>query len=176
LLLFALACALALPPAPPARAQPAYTEHEVKAALLEKVSSFLEWPRPVPADRTLELAVLGDEELAKALERLFAQRPFAGRRLALRRVAKVQQLGAADIVVVGRAEAHELPAVLKAAAAREGVLVVGDADGLAEAGAAVNFYRDGAKVRFEVRPSALKQARIKASFKLLQVARIVGET
>jgi hypothetical protein len=160
---------------PPAFSQASYSEESVKAALLEKVVSFLEWATPAPPSRPLTVAVLGNDALAGELQHLFAERPFAGRKLVVRRVAKPAQAGDADIVVVGGAEARELPNVLKACA-REGVLVVGDGPGLAEAGAAINFFREGARLRFEVRPSALKQARIKASYKLLGVARIVGES
>ncbi len=171
LLLFALASLLGS--APRALAQGTYSEDAIKAALLEKVVSFLEWVKPPPAERPLNLAVLGDDDLATALEHLFGQRPFAGRPLVLRRAVTPGQLAGADIVVVGPRAARELPTVLKACA-REGVLVVGDGAGLAEAGAAVSFFRDGTRVRFDVRPSALKQAGIKASYKLLSLARIVG--
>ena len=43
-----------------------------------------------------------------------------------------------------------------------------------EAGVAINFFRDGEKMRFELRPSALKNAGIQASYKLLSLARVVG--
>jgi len=165
--------ALCLRPAP-AAGQAAYSEEAVKAALLEKVVSFLEWSRPPAPQQPFNLTVLGSDALAGELERLFAERPFAGRRLTVKRVSKPNQTTDADIVVVGREQARELPAVLKACT-REGVLVVGDGPGFAEAGAAIDFFREGSRLRFAVRPSALKQARIKASYKLLGIARIVGE-
>ena len=166
LLLLALVASLA-------RAE-AYSEEVVKALLLERIVSFLEWTPPGQPKAPIEVVVLGEEGFGLELQRVFGRKPFAGRPLTLRHAAKLHELGHAAIVIIGPEFAHDLPAVLKSCT-RTGVLTVGDTPGFGEAGVAVNFYRDGSKVRFELRPSALKRAGIQPSYKLLSLARVVGE-
>lgn len=156
-----------------ARAE-AYSEEVVKALLLERIVSFLEWSGPSQAKAPLEVVVLGEDGFGLELQHVFARKPFGGRPLAVRHTAKPGELGRAEIVIIGAEFAGDLPAVLKLCA-RAGVLTVSDTPGFGEAGVAVNFYRDGAKVRFELRPSALKRAGIQASYKLLSLARLVGD-
>jgi hypothetical protein len=55
------------------------------------------------------------------------------------------------------------------------VLVVGDERGLAGVGAAIAFYLERDRVRFEVSRGALRRARLKVSSELLKVADIVEE-
>jgi hypothetical protein len=158
-----------------ASGQPSYSEDVVKAVLLERIVTFLSWAAPASAsaETTVELVVLGRGALGGEVERVYSRRKFAGRSIAVRYAERPEQIGKAHIVIIGRDYADDLRTVL-GACAREGVLTVGDTPGFGERGVAINFYRDGARVRFEVAPSALKRARIKASYKLLTLARVVG--
>ena len=156
-----------------ASSQPSYDEDVVKAVLLERIVTFLSWSQAAGAHETVELVVLGGGALGGELERVYGRRKFAGRTIAVRYAERPQEIGKAHIVIIGRDYADDLRAVL-GECAREGVLTVGDTPGFGERGVAINFYRDGARVRFEVAPSALKRARIQASYKLLTLARVVG--
>lgn len=156
-----------------ASSQPSYSEDVVKAVLLERIVTFLSWSAPASPETAVELVVLGRGTLGGEVERVYTRRKFAGRSIAVRYAERPEQIGKAHIVIIGRDYADELRTVL-GACAREGVLTVGDTPGFGERGVAINFYRDGARVRFEVAPSALKRARIQASYKLLTLARVVG--
>jgi hypothetical protein len=52
---------------------------------------------------------------------------------------------------------------------------VGEKEGFAAEGGCMNFYLDDKRVRFEINPDAVKRARLKASSRLLQLARIVKD-
>jgi hypothetical protein len=152
--------------------QPAYSEDLVKAVLLERIVTFLSWSS-AGADSAVELVVLGEGTLGSEVQRVYSRRKFAGRSVAVRFAAKPEDIGKAHIVIIGREHAGDLSNVL-GACARSGVLTVGDTPGFGERGVAINFYRDGTRVRFEVAPRALKRAGIQASYKLLTLARVVG--
>lgn len=156
-----------------ARGQGSYAEDAVTAVLLERIASFLQWPGGAQAERPMRVVVLGRDKIGGTLSNVFESRPFAGRRLSVRYAARAAEVGDADIVFVGRQHTEPVAAVLRYCT-REGLLTVADSPGYAAQGVALNFYRDGPRLRFEVRPSALKQAKIKASYKLLTLARIVG--
>ena len=156
-----------------ASSQPSYDEDVVKAVLLERIVTFLTWSPSAAPQVGVELVVLGRSALGGEVERVYGRRKFAGRSITVRYAERPQDIGRAHIVVIGRDFADDLRAVL-GECTREGVLTVGDTPGFGERGVAINFYRDGARVRFEVAPSALKRARIQASYKLLTLARVVG--
>lgn len=154
--------------------QPAYSEDLVKAVLLERIVTFLSWSTD-GVDSPVELVVLGEGTLGREVQRVYSRRKFAGRPVAVRFAEKLEDIGKAHIVIIGRDHAADLNEVLGACAS-QGVLTVGDTPGFGERGVAINFYRDGTRVRFEVAPRALKRAGIKASYKLLTLARVVGGT
>lgn len=168
-LLFALVIATT-----PVRGQVgSYSEDVVKAVLLERIVTFLSWSGPSASAPSVQVVVLGRGALGAEVQRVYNGRKFAGRSVAVRYVERAQEIGTAHIVIIGRDHEDDLHDVLSACS-REGVLTVGDTPGFGERGVAINFYRDGTRVRFEVAPTALKRARIQASYKLLALARVVG--
>jgi hypothetical protein len=54
------------------------------------------------------------------------------------------------------------------------VLTVGDTDGFAQRGGAINFTLQARKVRFEINPAAAEQAGLKMSSQLLKLATLVS--
>jgi hypothetical protein len=153
--------------------QGSYDEDVVKAVLLERIVTFLSWSSTTADTQSVDMVVLGKGTLGNEVQRVYSRRRFAGRSVAVRYADEPAQIGKAHIVIIGREHERNLRNVLDACS-REGVLTVGDTPGFGERGVAINFYRDGTRVRFEVAPSALKRARIKASYKLLTLARVVG--
>ena len=69
-------------------------------------------------------------------------------------------------------ERATMPVLLKALE-RPGLLTVGEVDGFAEQGGAINFTMQGRKVRFEINPTTAEQARLKMSSQLLKLATLV---
>ena len=55
------------------------------------------------------------------------------------------------------------------------VLTVGDMEGFAKAGGAINFTKMGKRIRFDINPTAAKACGITLSSKLLSLAHLVGE-
>jgi hypothetical protein len=153
--------------------QGSYDEDVVKAVLLERIVTFLSWSSTTANTQSVDVVVLGEGALGKEVQRVYSRRKFAGRSVSVRYATEPEQIGKAHIVIIGREHERNLRDVLDACS-REGVLTVGDTPGFGQRGVAINFYRDGTRVRFEVAPSALKRARIQASYKLLTLARVVG--
>jgi hypothetical protein len=55
------------------------------------------------------------------------------------------------------------------------VLLVGESNGFATNGGAINFFSDGNKIRFEINPRAAEAAGLRVSSQLLRVAKIVSD-
>jgi hypothetical protein len=84
----------------------------------------------------------------------------------------VEEARGAQIVFVSSAERSNMAAILKALD-RPGILTVGDTEGFAMRGGAINFTVQARKVRFEINPAVTEQAGLKVSSQLLKLATLV---
>src|SRR5690606_19300051 len=91
--------------APLAAADPPATasEDEVKAAFLYRFGGFVEWPAGAePVGRPFVIVVAGADGIARQLEAVTDGRTMNGRPIEVRRYARGQALGHAEILFVGR--------------------------------------------------------------------------
>jgi hypothetical protein len=160
-------------PDAPARTPP--TEYAVKAAFLYNFARFVEWPPDAfhDAQEPFVIVVLGQDPFGAVLDDTVAGKTAFGRRIEVRRASRVEDVRDAHIVFVCASERANTPAILKTLE-RPGVLTVGDIDGFAEHGGAINFTMQARKVRFQINPQRAEQARLKMSSQLLKLATLVA--
>jgi hypothetical protein len=91
----------------------------------------------------------------------------------VRRADRVADVAGAHIVFVSSSERANMDAILKALD-RPAMLTVGETDGFAEHGGAINFVVQARKVRFQINPARAEQAGLKMSSQLLRLATLVG--
>ena len=147
---------------------------DVKAVFLINFLSFAEWPlaKLGPPSSRLTIAILGDPSFATAVERAAAGRAVNGRAIAVHAVDTPEQAADAHLVFIASSHARRLPAALRALAAST-VLTVGDTDGFAQDGVAINLYTFDNRVRIEVNSTAAARAGVRLSANLMRLARIV---
>ena len=157
---------------PPAPTSP--TEFEVKAAFLYNFARFVEWPAETGHDAgtPFVIAILGRDPFGAVLDDTVAGKTVGGRPIEVRRIARADEARDAQIVFVSPSERPNTAAILKALE-RPGILTVGDTDGFASQGGAINFTVQARRVRFEINPTAAEQARLKMSSQLLKLATLV---
>jgi hypothetical protein len=160
--------------APMARAE---SEYDVKAAYLFKFTKFIEWPATAFAgpDAPFVIGIVGRDPFNGGLDRLIAGNTTGARRL------EVQHLNATDstglrgcqMVFVSASEQRRLPSILSALQGRP-VLVVGESEGFASAGGMLGFALRESRVGIEINSAAARQARLKISSQLLNLAKLVN--
>jgi hypothetical protein len=149
-------------------------EYEVKAAFLYNFAKFVKWPAHTftsPAD-PLVICVIGDSMVVHVLESTIAGKEIDGRRLVVRTIPDVRQLGVCQILFVSGSEQQRVPAILAGCKTRS-VLTVGELEGFAAQGGVINFKVEDGKVRFEINTTAAAEQQLQISSKLLSLARIV---
>jgi hypothetical protein len=169
-----LLLALALAGTPSSHASDHVDSREVKAVFLVNFLSFAEWPAAKlgPSAGRLTVAVLGDPAFAAIVEHAAAGRVIGGRTIAVQAVESPEHAAAAHLLFIASSQARRLPAVLRAVA-DDTVLTVGDTDGFAQEGVAINLYTFDNRVRIEVNSTAAARAGVKLSASLMRLARIV---
>ncbi len=173
---FALALLLLCAWIPSAGAEDAAQEYELKAAFLLNFARLVEWPDSAfesPA-APIRIAVFGDDPFRGALDRVLEGQKVADRPLESIRVHAADEARRCHVVFVPRSETERFGALRKALGGAQ-VLLVGETKNLAERGAAINFYREGGRLRFEINRSVAERAQLKVSSRLLRLARIVDE-
>jgi hypothetical protein len=170
LALLFLALALA-----PSQASAQYDDDQVKAAFLLNFLKFVTWPEAREApEAPLEVAIVGNDPLARALTGLAAGRTIGGRPVTVRSVRPSRDIGATPhLLYIGASERDRLPVLLRQCDG-QAVLTVGDAPGYGAAGVVLNFYASDTRIRFEANTTAAARAGLQISSHLLRLARIVG--
>lgn len=171
---FALAFALALVLRGPASAsadEPS-AEERIKAAILFKLTQFVEWPEAHDsgcAEGTFQVCVFASATAQAAIAEL------AGKSVGPRSLTVVAGIEHARTdccsLMYFSPSADSLEAVLT-----QGVLTVSDEEGFCERGGIVELVRKRNKLRFRINLEAAEQAGLRLSSQLLKVADIVKGT
>jgi hypothetical protein len=149
-------------------------EYQVKAAFLFNFAKFVKWPAQAftsPAD-PLVICVIGDSIVSHVLESTIAGKEIDGRRLVVKTIPDVRQMGVCQILFVSGSEQPRVPAILAGCKTRS-VLTVGELEGFAAQGGMINLKVEDGKVRFEINITAATEQQLQISSKLLSLARIV---
>jgi hypothetical protein len=145
----------------------------VKAALLHKFSSFVEWPAGTfaKADSPLRIGVLGDDQLLQDLRELAQDHARDGRSVLVSRVTEIENLGNFHILYLRAISASRLAELLQQVP--EAVLTVADSDGIHPRGSVLSFFVDEGRVRFGASPEAAARQKLRLNSRLLSVAKLV---
>ena len=150
-------------------------EYAIKAAFIYNFGRYVQWPAAAfPSnDSPFLIGVLGNDPLGPLLDEIVKTKKIEGRPIVARRFASLDQYQPCHILfVASSAPAKEKQAALRIVQASQ-VLLVGEDAGFASQGAAINFYIEHNKVRFEINVEAAERVRVRISSKLLSLARIV---
>ncbi|MES3024687.1 MAG: YfiR family protein, partial [Pseudomonadota bacterium] len=144
----------------------------LRAAMIAKVARFVDWPAaPVPPV-AFTLCVPLEHPLLAALRAYYRRASIGQLPVLVRALRKGEPLAGCRAAIVLPGAPEEL-AMLRAEAGREHVLLIGEGDEAAALGVHIGFFPDLGRMRVEVNRKALEASGLKASFRLLEVAKIV---
>lgn len=146
-------------------------EYQVKAAYLYDFSRFVEWPSQPGNDRkdAFAICVLGKDPFGPILDAALAGEARAGQNLVARRISKLQDAIACQILFISVSEQDRLKEILTAMN-KASVLTVSDIPRFSEHGGMIEFVLKGDKIRFDVNLANATDAGLTVSSDLLKVA------
>jgi hypothetical protein len=155
-------------------AQQHATDKQIKAAYLYNLGKFVRWHDRMPSLDSLEICVLGKDPFGAVLDSTVAGESVDGRKITVRRVAKVQDATPCSILFVSSSEEGRLGSVLTFVQSLS-VLTVSDMPHFAEKGGMIGFVMQEERIRFEVNLGAAERSHLALSSELLKVAtRVIG--
>lgn len=151
----------------------------MKAKFLRHFTSYVSWPAEAfeSADSPLVIGIFGLDPFGQLIDVETAGRKSHERPLVVRRLTHVHELAQCHLVFLSRSERHR-QADLLAALGEQPVLTVGETDWFLRDGGGIRLANErstdgGPKLSFEVNLTVLEKAGLKASSRMLSLARIV---
>jgi len=153
-----------------------YEEYKVKAAFLLNFARLVTWPGGAEpaAGSPFVVGVAGGASVAEELATALAGASIPDHPVSVRRVAAPEEIDGCQILFVAGSDAESARSWARGARGSH-ALVVGESDGFASHGGAVNFFMEDRKVRFEINPKAADREGLKISSRLLQLAQLVSD-
>lgn len=152
------------------------TMHQVQAAFLFSFAKFVTWPDEAfqRSGDSLIIGVFGEDPFGAILEDTIRDKTIMGKKLAVKRFARIQDAAHSHILFLSTSEESHLSEMIKALD-KTNVLTVSDMEQFAEHGGMVAFTVEDQKVRFNVNVGAVERAGLKMGSQLLKLARIVSD-
>jgi len=155
----------------------AESEYDVKAAYLFKFTKFVEWPASAFANpqASFVIGIVGRDPFGGGLDRILEGQRTGERQLEVRYLSAGDSAGqrGCQMIFVSASEERKLPDLLSALQGRP-VLIVGESEGFASAGGMLGFALRQSRLGVEVNSGAARQARLKISSQLLNIANVVN--
>jgi hypothetical protein len=145
----------------------------LRAAFIYNFVRFTDWPPDVlPPGAAISACVLGDDEVAEALERTVKGREVTGRSIS---VSTIRQGAPLPVCHLLYAASEAGAGVGDALAAVQGapVLTVSDGREFTRIGGMIQLVIDAGKMRFSINLEAARRARLQLSSRLLALADLV---
>jgi len=151
------------------------TEYQVKAAYVYNFGKFVTWPsNATPETQSFDICILGKDPFGPVIDATVAGDSIDGKRIIVRRIAKVQEVDPCSVLFISQSEERRLAPVL-ADAKHLNLLTVSDIKDFAERGGMIGLVTQGDRIRFVVNRKAADEAHLQLSSELLKVAtRVIG--
>ncbi|MBT4496141.1 MAG: YfiR family protein [Gemmatimonadetes bacterium] len=148
-----------------------------KAVFIYNFVEFVKWPETKNAG-SITIGVVSNSFLLPTLEAVARKRKASGEEIVIKKHVTVndtliaQSFPSYHILFVGPALTDELGMIAESLAGKH-VLIIGDTDGFAKKGVAVNFILIDGKLKFEINTKALSRAGLEMHSQLLKLGILV---
>ncbi len=156
----------------PAIAQ--YDENVVKAAYIERITRFIEWPsgESLAAGDQFVIGVYNEDELYNTLIEVFNKKLIKEHIVKIISIKSPEQIKGCNLCYISQKGKPVINSIL-AIANSDGVLLFSGSEGFCKAGVHINFYIEDEKLKFEINEKSLISGGFKVSYLLMQNTRII---
>ena len=148
-------------------------EYDIKATFIYHFTKYIKW---IDSDSTenFKIAILGDNDIITPLEKIAKMRTVNNRKIIIKQSENMQDIDPCHILFISASKKNELNTILKNIG-HKNILTIGDSEGFARKGVAINFVIIDGKIKFEINNRALERAGLQVSSQLQKLAILVEE-
>ncbi|MDD2828433.1 MAG: YfiR family protein [Sulfuricurvum sp.] len=151
----------------------ALSETDIKGIMLQRIGSFISWPQ-LP-EKTIKICVVGDNDFAQNLQKLYKDKELHDRSLDVISVDSTTDkriLLSCQIIYIVNANKNTLNQIAQILKNQTTLIVGNNYDNIYD-GAGVVFYLDNNKYKIVINEKRLSDTHLKADYRLLKLAKIV---
>lgn len=141
--------------------------HEIHTMLIFNFIKYIEWPAESKAGDFV-IAVYGDEDVYKQLDKLYGQREIKGQTTKIVNISDVSELGTTHVLYLDSNKSKDFETIL-AKYDTEPTLIITDKSGLGKKGSSINFKEAGGKLKFEINKATFDNSNLKVSSQLVNM-------
>lgn len=169
-----------MPVAAAAFPESTFDEYAVKAAFLELVSNYIEWPGEQDMNsktKSFVIAVIGENPFVISkkvknttgdwLTTLYETQKIKDRKVEIRFISEIEDIQGCHILFVSRSMKKKLPEIVEAARQKP-ILTVADTEGFAKNGIYINLYIEDNKTKYEINRTGLKSSPLNVNYRLFE--------
>ncbi|MCP4150214.1 MAG: YfiR family protein [bacterium] len=164
--------------------QKSYNEYQHKTVLMGAFPKFTEWPQEVEtefADKSTPfvIGVIGKNPFIKKkkkedwLSAGYRNQKIRDKKVEVRTDLTLDDIPGCHMLFISKSEKKKLKEII-AIAKENNVLTFADSPGFAKKGVHVNFYISGAKPKFELNQTTIRESGFIVSIRVLKIAKIVN--
>jgi len=151
-----------------------YNEDVIKAAYIERITRFVEWPvndNLFLNDRFV-IGVYEDSDFYNTLTLIFKEKLIKDRRVLIIPVEGPEQLNTCNICYLSKNARPHISKFVETANS-SGTMLISGTSGFGKDGVHINFYLEDEKLKFEINEKSIGLAGFKLSYLLMQNTRLV---
>lgn len=151
------------------------SEYELKAAFIHSLTNFITWPSKSFSSEELPflICVLGTDYFGDALDTITNGQKVAGHTIQIAKLTNEAEAKNCHLIFISNSEQSKMSKILNNLK-NNPALTVGDTDDFIDQGGMVMFINTPeGKIKLGIQPDRLTEAQLKASSKLLQIAKII---
>jgi len=151
------------------------SEYQLKAAFLYHFAKFVEWPAetfPKP-DSPFVIGIIGASPFDDALGRMVTDKTINGHPFAIRQLKNLSEIKNCHILFISSSERKRIAEILRASRGNH-VLTISEIEQFLPAGGMIQLFMESNKVRFAINETTAKEAGLRVSSKLLNLAKRPG--
>ncbi|MGB4293174.1 MAG: YfiR family protein [Bacteroidales bacterium] len=159
-----------LVPIPQARGQ--YDINILKAAYIERITRFIEWPDNKRDTVKFRIGVYANAEFADVLANTLKERPIKGRLVEVNIISDLRKINNYDLCYFENINEAQIKDIIFTAN-KEGILIFTNETKFGKKGGHINFYVEDNKLKFEINYSSLTEGNFRTSYILLSNSKVI---
>jgi hypothetical protein len=149
-------------------------EYQIKALFLYNFTQFVQWPAHCFSHESapIIIGILGEDPFGSYIDELVKGEVIAKHPLIVERYPTIEDVGKCHLLFINLKEKDQVRRALNSLHTKP-VLTISDADNFAKMGGMIRFIRDNERIRLRINTTAVTEAQLVISSKLLRLSEIV---
>jgi len=151
-----------------------YNENLIKAAYIERITRFVEWPvteKLTPLDEFV-IGVYDEDVFYNILITVFKEKSIKEHKVKIISIKYPEQINTCNLCYISATAKSSITKFIDSANS-SGVLLISGTPGFSKAGVHINFYIEEEKLKFEINEKSMVSAGFKVSYLLMQSNRVI---